>query len=225
MRVSLLMVFLVVIAQTRADAQITEKTIQVGDIFQAFKASPAVFQEKIANFGLKDQDVLNNFRGEMLIQLTKMNDLRLDEDDKITANTLRNFQAHAKLWDYANNPDVDKALMVEICNNVVEDSRIKREYFAKGGKGDVAVIAHTKDPKTGKEKGGYQVWYIPYALDGDPDLENKFDQDSSPTPPQSMSPGRYKMWTQLKDKPGKKVPVIVGLDGKAEKNVDLPIPD
>jgi hypothetical protein len=87
----------------------------------------------------------------------------------------------------------------------------------------ILVVANTKD-RSGAIANGYEVWYVPPALEDETDLYERFDR-VSPDAKKNLPVAKYLMWTRAADGTlGERRPVRVGDDNQTRKEVDLPIP-
>lgn len=86
----------------------------------------------------------------------------------------------------------------------------------------VKVAVHTR--KQDKEVGGYEVWFVPIAYEGNSSRNRRFDQYSSPTT-QSLVPGNYFLWARsvADGSTGQRQVFVIG-KGKSDHEIDIAAP-
>ncbi len=111
-----------------------------------------------------------------------------------------------------------------------EDLHVKAESSRTGDVkkrtpfSEVQTKVETKDlADHGKPKKGYEVWYIPRGLFGDPRHKKRFKRFSTPSV-ENRVPGCYEMWTKKDKREGEEAEIDVKDNGKGLCPVDLWIP-
>lgn len=104
---------------------------------------------------------------------------------------------------------------------VANDLNMKATYIRSSRSSSlrlVEVLVHTV--KSGRETGGYEVWYVPVGWVDEPGEHKRFGRLSSPTY-SDLAPGNYFMWSRLDETEFKKTAISIGKNGRSRDEVDL----
>lgn len=117
---------------------------------------------------------------------------------------------------------VEDERSLETMRRVDADLKVKARHAAARDELElVAVKVTTK--KDGVEVGGYEVRYVPRALDGVAGEDFPFRKESSPTTG-DLAPGIYLLWARKGNVVSIKSPQEIGGDGKPTADIDLAVP-
>lgn len=105
---------------------------------------------------------------------------------------------------------------------VAADLKVKAKRAEAVGELDLVAVKITTK-KDGVEVGGYEVRYVPRALDGVPGEDFPFRKESSPTT-KDLAPGIYLLWARKGTAVSAKTPQEIGDDGKPTADIDLAVP-
>lgn len=104
---------------------------------------------------------------------------------------------------------------------VANDLNVKTTYIRSARSSSlrlVEVLVHTV--KSGRETGGYEVWYVPVGWGDEPREYKRFGRLSSPTY-SDLAPGNYFMWSRLNERQFQKTTISIGKNGRSRDEVDL----
>jgi hypothetical protein len=109
----------------------------------------------------------------------------------------------------------------------INDLSFKSRWFSlhSGTSAPPSLVCVTvRTVREGQELDHWTVWYVLLGWEGDKDHTTAFDKQSSPTNPQCIPPGNYKMWATQGKKIGSAKQVPVGDNPDKNKELDLEVP-
>jgi hypothetical protein len=137
---------------------------------------------------------------------------------------LESLRGDLRLLNRVNKPKQGEKPL-SVLSDVASDVQLKADNCRNSADGlgkDIKVRVHTK--ASGKEIGGFEVYYVPRGLLDIKSAHDRFPRQSSPTDEKILCPGRYAVWACKKGFSGQAVTQAIGGHGETRLEMDLEVP-
>jgi hypothetical protein len=147
--------------------------------------------------------------------------LRLNQDEP--EQYIQNLASIAKLLKTLAEKHIAKNDLLKKLDQTASDLALKVAY-SRSSRGEpyAQIEAVIRTVKESNEISGYEVWYVPVALDEYRDEYRRFDNLSSPAV-MLLPPGNYFLWATKGIYISERRPLTLGNDGRSKRRYDLDV--
>jgi hypothetical protein len=209
-------------------AGLPKKAKMKGEVFSTLQESLRRLESRVPQLTNMDGTVRETLATAIndCVQLRKLSD---KEGVNLSEPYLLSLTQDAHLLTLAAADGTPVPVAFVYFQSAADDLHVKAESARAGAVGkktpfdEVKTIVETKDRPRNQPQGGFEVWYVPKGLAGDPAQHKRFKQFSTPAVEERV-PGCYEMWTKKGDAFGQQDEIDVKDNGKGECTVHLWIP-